>query len=107
MMTSGRNLLTTILLAATILFIGRSACCAQDDTPPPRMLLNLDLFTPHGPSQPGAPADDNDSMLEQVRTLRAMGYLSPDGPLPNVESDSDQPPLPPANFAPMNQGAQQ
>jgi hypothetical protein len=107
MMTSGRNLLTTILLAATILFIGSSACCAQDDTPPLRMLLNLDLFTPHGSSPPGAPADDNDSMLEQVRTLRAMGYLSPDGPLPAAEDHPDEPPHPPATFAPMNQGAQQ
>jgi hypothetical protein len=106
-MTSGRNLLTTILLAATILFISSRACEAQDNTPPPRMLLNLDLFTSYAANQPGTPSDGDDSMLDQVRALRAMGYLSPDGPLPEVEDRADQPPPPPANFAPMNQGAQQ
>jgi hypothetical protein len=107
-MTSGRNLLSTILLAATILFVSSRVCHAQNDAPPPRMLLNLDLFTSRAPSRPGAPSDSDDSMLNQVRALRAMGYLSPDGPVPDVEGDSDQPPpRQPANGIPINGGVQQ
>jgi len=106
-MTSGRNLLTTILLAATILFIGSRAGEAQDNTPPLRMLLNLDLFAARGPAQPGGSSDGNDSMLDQVRALRAMGYLSPDGPLPMQGGDSDEAPRPPVKSVPFNQGAPQ
>jgi hypothetical protein len=89
-MTSGRNLIMTMFLAATILLVSTRASDAQDQTPPPRMLLNLDLFAPQpGDSQSGASGSGGESTLEQLRALRAMGYLSPDGPLPEVD-DSDQ-----------------
>jgi hypothetical protein len=45
-------------------------------------------------------------MLEQIRALRAMGYLSPDGPLPDVD-DSDQPPGVPAQAVQKSRGVQQ
>jgi hypothetical protein len=52
---------------------------AQDATPNLRMLLNLDLFESRQSNiestpVPGAVAPD-DSMLQQIRTLNAMGYL--------------------------------
>ena len=98
-MTPGRNLITTILLAATIVLISTRASEAQDQTPPPRMLLNLDLFTaPNGDGQKGA--GGGASTLEQLRALRAMGYLSSDGPLP----DDDGPE--PANDAPKRAAQQ-
>ena len=77
-----------MLLTAAIMIIGTRAVDAQEQTPNPRMLLNLDLFAAHsGGNQPvnnpAAPATaTDDSMLQQLQTLRAMGYLSPDGPLP-------------------------
>jgi hypothetical protein len=83
-MPSGRNLITTMSLAAAIIVLGVRASGAQERAPDPRMLLNLDLFT--------APANGDStghgggsSMLEQIRALRAMGYLSGHGaaaPLP-------------------------
>jgi hypothetical protein len=107
MMTRGRNLATTILLAATLLLVGSRASEAQDDTPPPRMLLNLDLFTAPsaGSNPPGTNPDRGDSTIEQLRALSAMGYLSSDGPLPpDVDDDSN---APPTSFVPNPQRAPQ
>jgi len=87
-MTRGPSLITTMLLTAAIMIIGTRAVDAQEQTPNPRMLLNLDLFAAHsGGNQPvnnqvAPAAATDDSMLQQLQTLRAMGYLSPDGPLP-------------------------
>ena len=106
-MTSGRNLITTMLLAATIILISSRAAEAQDQTPTPRMLLNLDLFTAQADSpQRGQATRGGDSMLEQLRALRAMGYLSPDGPLPDVD-DSDEPAGAPTQAVQKSRGAQQ
>jgi len=106
-MTRGRNLATTMLLAATITFVGGRASEAQDQTPPPRMLLNLDLFAPQNDDRaPGPPRSGSDSMLQQLRTLRSMGYLSNDGPLPDVDDDSDAPGEP-GPAAQKNPGGQQ
>ena len=105
-MTSGRNVIATMLLAATIILISSRASEAQDQTPSPRMLLNLDLFTAQAGSNQRGQATGGDSMLEQIRALRAMGYLSPDGPLPDVD-DSDQPPGVPAQAVQKSRGVQQ
>ncbi len=72
----------TLVLAAAIISFGSERASAQSATPPDiRMLLDLDLFRPHSSSH----QDDggNDSMLDQIQALRAMGYLnnSP-GPYP-------------------------
>ncbi len=104
-MTRGRNLITTILLAATILLISSRTSHAQDQTPPPRMLLNLDLFTAPADSKKPGPGGENDSTLQQLRALRAMGYLSNDGPLP--DDDSDQPGIAPAQPMQKSQQVQQ
>jgi hypothetical protein len=87
-MTRGPSLITTMLLTAAIIINGSRAVDAQEQTPNPRMLLNLDLFAAHSGgnravNNPAGPATaTDDSMLQQLQTLRAMGYLSPDGPLP-------------------------
>ena len=97
-----------MLLAATITFVGGRASEAQDQTPPPRLLLNLDLFAPQNDDRaPGPPAaGGGDSMLHQLQALRSMGYLSADGPLPDVDDDSDAPGVP-APASQRNQGGQQ
>jgi hypothetical protein len=106
-MTRGRNLITTILIAATIIFMSSRASEAQEQSPSPRMLLNLDLFTAQpGGHQPGPANDDTGSTLEQLRALRSMGYLSADGPLPDAD-DPDQPAGAPSGAVPSNDGAQQ
>jgi hypothetical protein len=78
-----RRKAAAIMLSAAMLVgteTGRTS--AQDTTPDLRMLMNLDLFEPRtnhasgGPSpavSSSPPADD--SMLTQIRTLDAMGYL--------------------------------
>jgi hypothetical protein len=106
-MTSGRKVIATMLLAATIILISSRASEAQDQTPSPRMLLNLDLFTAQADDHPkGQATGGGDSMLEQLRALRAMGYLSPDGPLPDVD-DSDEPPSTPTQAVQKSRGVQQ
>jgi hypothetical protein len=107
-MTLGRNLITTILLAVTIIALSSRMSKAQDQTPSPRMLLNLDLFTaPPGSDRSGQGADGSESTLEQLRALRSMGYLSNDG-LPPENDDDSEPPANAASRAARNsQGAQQ
>ena len=83
-MPSGRNLITAMSLAAAFIVLGVRASAAQERAPDPRMLLNLDLFTApvNGDS---AGHGGGSSMLDQIRALRAMGYLgghSPSAPLP-------------------------
>jgi hypothetical protein len=94
-MPRGRNLITTMSLAAAIVVLGARAPSAQEQPPDPRMLLDLDLFaSPSGAS--GEPAAlGGGSMLDQIRTLTAMGYLNghrAGGPWP-VEAGT--PPSPP------------
>lgn len=91
-MRTGRSL-TVIALAAAALVTGSTRTRAQEQpsqTPPDlRMLLNLDLFRPHpsdaGKNAPGQPS--NDSMLDQIRALKAMGYLR--GNRDNPENSDD------------------
>jgi hypothetical protein len=72
-----------IALAAAALMTGSAKAGAQERPPaaPPdlRMLLNLDLFRPHaddGANGGGGPgAASNGSMVDQIRALKAMGYL--------------------------------
>jgi hypothetical protein len=68
-----------MILAAMLVGTEKGRASAQDAPPDLRMLMNLDLFEPRhngaqGASAPaGSPTDD--SMLDQIRTLDAMGYL--------------------------------
>jgi len=94
-METGRSWIMTILLAGAFILGGSSLSRAEEPTPDPMMLLNLDLFAAPAGNDRNRPAGQNaapdaDSMLDQIRALRAMGYLSPDGPLPDA-SDFDDP----------------
>jgi hypothetical protein len=78
-----RRKAAAIMLSAAMLVgteTGRTS--AQDTTPDLRMLMNLDLFEPRPNHASGAPSPAisstppaDDSMLTQIRTLDAMGYL--------------------------------
>jgi hypothetical protein len=93
-MRRARSKLMMVVAFAAALSAGKSsrAAAQQDETPDLRMLLNLDLFgrsqeqpggaNPHGSSAP--------SMLEQIQTLRAMGYLS--GANATAATATDPPP---------------
>ena len=109
-MTRGPSLITTMLLTAAIIIIGTRAVEAQEQTPNPRMLLNLDLFAAHSGGNKAvnkpAPSATGDSMLDQLQTLRAMGYLSPDGPLP-ASANLDEADRPAPNSIPANPVAPQ
>lgn len=79
-----RRRVAAIVLIGTMVVCGEtrraSAQNATQEAPPDlRMLMNLDLFEPSHNSAQGAPAPaaspGDDSMLDQIRTLDAMGYL--------------------------------
>jgi hypothetical protein len=95
-MKSGPSLASAMLLA--LLISSAPAAWAQNDPPPDlNMLLNLDLFKPNPNAAAQNGAGGNGSMLEQIQTLNALGYLGPNGsPPPN----SYAPPPPPQNFEP-------
>jgi hypothetical protein len=68
-----RNAIAVTLLVSALAIAGRRAAAQEAPPPDPRMLLNLDLFAPRA-SGSGSGATD-ESLFEQIRTLRAMGYL--------------------------------
>jgi hypothetical protein len=74
-MSAARSLAVIALMA--VLMTGSIKARAQEEQPPDlRMLLNLDLF--RAPSRAAGSASGQgpgSSMLEQIRTLEAMGYL--------------------------------
>jgi hypothetical protein len=74
-----RKMAAIMILAATLVGTEKGRASAQDAPPDLRMLMNLDLFEPRHNAAQGAPAPagspTDDSMLDQIRTLDAMGYL--------------------------------
>src|SRR5713101_1640231 len=73
-MRRARSKLMFIVACAAVLSAGDgSHAAAQDEAPDLRMLLNLDLFGRSQERPMGA--SPQASMLEQIRALRAMGYL--------------------------------
>jgi hypothetical protein len=78
-----RRMIAIVLFGAMVLGGGVVMVLAQGAPPDLRMLMNLDLFEPRHNNAMGAataaasPADD--SMLDQIRTLDAMGYLGGHG----------------------------
>jgi len=95
-MRTGHSL-AVIALAAAALVMGSNKTGPQEQPPstPPdlRMLLNLDLFRPQ-PADAGNGAPEqrsNASMLDQIRALKAMGYLRANpqaNPQTNPETNS-------------------
>jgi hypothetical protein len=69
-------MLCVIASVAPLLFEA-PAINAQDQPPDLQMLLNLDLFGKAAGGEPaaGESAPDPSSLLDQIRTLDAMGYL--------------------------------
>jgi hypothetical protein len=77
-----RKVAAIVLFAAIFVGTETGGTAAQQGPPDLRMLMNLDLFEPRSPGQVGgqaapaaSPTNDNDSMLDQIRTLDEMGYL--------------------------------
>src|SRR5579862_1360698 len=74
-----RKVAAMMLLAAIGVGSETRRASAQDAPPDLRMLMNLDLFEPranqgaNGAAAAASPTDD--SLLDQIRTLDAMGYL--------------------------------
>ena len=74
-----RRVAAVVLIGGMVVGGGVVKALAQAAPPDLRMLMNLDLFEPRhntakaAPTAGASPADD--SMLDQIRTLDAMGYL--------------------------------
>jgi hypothetical protein len=111
MIRHGRSFIAGALLFTALIFSGvrrahaqgngQAGASGQDRPPDLAMLLNLDLFEsrPHDGAATETPGA-SDSMLDQIRTLDAMGYLgtnpryaAPDGV--NAAAASDMPRRPP------------
>ena len=93
-----RKVAATMLVAAMLVAIDKGNTSAHDAPPDLRMLMNLDLFEPRHNVAEGAtaPPPADDSMLDQIRTLDAMGYLgnhddadANDLPAPRLLQDAD------------------
>src|SRR5580692_12510836 len=108
---------------AALVLIGTTFVCgetrralAQDSPPDLRMLMNMDLFEPRNNGAKGSPAPasspGDDSMLDQIRTLDAMGYLGnhrdanangAPAPAAAMEAPESLPPAPePAGASPQS-----
>ena len=78
-----RKMAAIMIVAAMLVGTEKGRASAQDAPPDLRMLMNLDLFEPRHNGAQGAPAPagspTDDSMLDQIRTLDAMGYLGNHG----------------------------
>lgn len=106
-----RRVAAIVLIGATVVCGEAGMASAQDAPPDLRMLMNLDLFEPrqnraNAAASPAASPSD-DSMLDQIRTLDAMGYLGNHRDNAGAAAASDKPPpkaaeAPPAAQAPEN-----
>ena len=80
-----RKVAAIVLIGAMVVGGETRRVSAQDAPPDLRMLMNLDLFESRHNSAQSAPAaapaaaPTDDSMLDQIRTLDAMGYLGNHG----------------------------
>ena len=75
-----RRKVAALALIGTMFVCGETRrALAQEPPPDLRMLMNMDLFEPRNNGAKGSPAPasspGDDSMLDQIRTLDAMGYL--------------------------------
>ncbi len=100
-MKSGPSLASAMLLAVLLSSAPPAQAQTQNDSPPDlHMLLDLDLFKPNPNAAAQNSAGGDGSMLEQIQTLSALGYLGPNGSAPS-KSYAPPPPqtfeLPPAS----------
>jgi hypothetical protein len=79
-MPAGRSVIASALVLATLVIPTVRGGGTRETPPDLQMLLNLDLFTPGAQEKkPAKGAEPADSMLDQIRSLDAMGYLNPRG----------------------------
>src|SRR5271155_2401806 len=108
-----RKVAALVLIGTTFVCSETRRALAQDPPPDLRMLMNMDLFEPRNNGAKGSPAPasspGDDSMLDQIRTLDAMGYLGNRGdanangaPAPSaaMEAPESAPPAPDSAGAP-------
>ena len=76
-MGCSRNLFTVMVVAAAIFPYGVRVSWAQNHAPDPGMLRDLLFATNNSATGPG-----QNSMVDQIRTLRAMGCLNSGVSLP-------------------------
>jgi hypothetical protein len=85
-----RKVAALVLIGTTFVCGETRRALAQDSPPDLRMLMNMDLFEPRNNGAKGSPAPasspGDDSMLDQIRTLDAMGYLGNHGDAANGNS---------------------
>lgn len=103
-MRTGHSLAVIALVVAALVMGSEETRAQEAPSPAPpdlRMLLNLDLFRPQSSGAGNGAADQrsNGSMLDQIRALKAMGYLrsnpdDDDGPAPGASPAGDTPPRP-------------
>ncbi len=107
-MQLSRKVAALVLIGTTFLCGETRRAFAQDPPPDLRMLMNMDLFEPRNnggakgsPAPASSPGDD--SMLDQIQTLDAMGYLGNRGdangnaapaPAAAMEAPESAPPAP-------------
>ncbi len=69
-------MLASATLASVLLLSAIARALAQEPPPDPRMLLNLDLFAASGRDSGAEPSDRQpESLVDQIRTLRSLGFL--------------------------------
>src|SRR5271167_235858 len=108
-----RKVAALVLIGTTFVCGETRRALAQDSPPDLRMLMNMDLFEPRNNGAKGSPAPasspGDDSMLDQIRTLDAMGYLGNHGdangngapaPAAAMEAPESAPPAPESAGAP-------
>ncbi len=74
------KVIAIMIITTTLIFVETRRASAQDAPPDLRMLMNLDLFAspsndPKGASAMNVAPGSDESMLDQIRALSAMGYL--------------------------------
>ena len=112
-MQLSRKVAALVLIGTTLVCGETRRALAQDSPPDLRMLMNMDLFEPRNNGAKGSPAPasspGDDSMLDQIRTLDAMGYLGnhrdanangAPAPAAAMEAPESLPPVPESAGAP-------
>jgi hypothetical protein len=97
-MRRGHRLISLGTLFMVLVASGTSPVRAQDSAPPDlHMLLDLDLFRSLQRGEKGwEGSSSNDSTLDQIRTLNALGYLgNSDNARASGESSRSQTPATP------------
>ena len=92
-MRRGPDLLTTMVFVAAMV-LGGVRAWTQEGAPDPKMLLNLDLFAARSNLSTPGPGAGDDSMLSQIRALRALGYFNEHGASASQPVVAAQPPPP-------------